>query len=262
MKLETIPIEEIRVSPLNIRVEKEFGDEEDLELMKNIESMGTLQPIVVRPIGDIYEVVVGRRRFLSMKHSGAKEIDCIVREMSDNEALDASLSENIIRRNVDPVTLGKWLKRRLEMSEKSLSWYAKKIGKPKSVLSEWIRMNDLSEGMQRLVSERTITFRDALKVARLDLPQEEQEELAKKTIGEGIEEFKRELERLRRGYEKRGAPKGLLIIRVSFGKESKEYKSLKRLADEKGMKLSDYARSILEEHVVPTQRRPRSSSPP
>ncbi|MFB0543726.1 MAG: ParB/RepB/Spo0J family partition protein, partial [Candidatus Bathyarchaeia archaeon] len=218
-------------------------------LMKNIETMGILQPIVVRPVGDMYDVIVGRRRFLSAKQSGAREIDCVVKEMNDEEVLDASLSENIIRSDVDPVTLGKWLKRRIEMSGKSLTWYADKIGKSPSVPSEWIRMNDLSEGMQRLVSEGAIAFRDALKVARLDLPYWEQEALAKKAVEEGAEEFRKELERLRRGQEKRGAPKGLLIIRVNFGKESEVYDTLDRLAEEKGMELSDYVRSILEEHA-------------
>ena len=244
-----VPVEKLRISPLNIRADKEFGSDEDLEMMKNIRSIGVLQPIVVRPVGDMYEVVIGRRRFLSMKQGGAKEIDCVVREMSDEEALDASLSENIMRSNVDPVTLGKWLKRRIEMSGRSLRWYAEKIGKPASVLSEWIRMNDLSEGMQRLVSEGAVTFRDALKVARLDLPHGEQEALAKTAIEEGAEEFSKTLERLRRGHEKRGAPKGLLIIRVNFGKESEVFDELNRLAEEGGIELGDYVRSILEEHI-------------
>ena len=244
-----IPIEKITVSPLNIRADKEFGNEEDLEMVKNIESMGMLQPIVVRPVGDMYEVVIGRRRFLSAKQSGAEDIPCIVREMSDEEVLDASLSENIIRKNVDPVTLGKWLKKRIEMSGKSLTWYAEKIGKSKSVLSEWIRMNDLSEGMQKAVSEGAVAFRNALMVARLDLSPEEQEALAKTALEEGAEVFRKDLQRLRSGQEKRGAPKGLLIIRVNFGKESETYDELNQLAQAKGLELGDYVKSVLDEHI-------------
>ena len=249
MKVENIPIEKIRVSTLNVRAGEEFGDEEDRELVRNLESQGLLQPIVVRPVGDEYEVVIGRRRFLSLKQSGAREATCIVREMGDEEAMDASLSENIMRRPVDPVTLGKWLKKRLEMTGESLRSYARKIGKPASTLSEWLRMNDLSEGMQRAVSKGLVAFTDALKVARLNIPYEEQERLALKAIEEGAEEFKRELERIRKGYEKRGAPKGLLVVRVSFGTESPIYEALKRLAEEKGMELGEYVKQVLEEHV-------------
>lgn len=249
MKVKSIPIEKIRVSTLNVRAGEEFGDEEDQELVRNVESMGLLQPIVVRPVGDEYEVVVGRRRFLSLKQSGAKEATCIVREMGDEEALDASLSENIIRKSVDPVTLGRWLKKRLEMTGESLRSYARKIGKSASTLSDWLRMNELSETMQRLVSERAIAFSDALRVARLKLPYEEQERLALKAIEEGAEEFRKELERIRKGQEKRGAPKGLLVIRVAFGKESEVYEGLRRLAEERGMELGDYVRKVLEDHV-------------
>ena len=60
MEVVTIPIDKIRISPLNIRAGDQFGDDEDLELEKNVESMGLIQPILVRPVGDNYEVVVGR----------------------------------------------------------------------------------------------------------------------------------------------------------------------------------------------------------
>ena len=103
--------------------------------------------------------------------------------------------------------------------------------------------------MQRAVSKGLVAFTDALKVARLNIPYEEQERLALKAIEEGAEEFKRELERIRKGYEKRGAPKGLLVVRVSFGTESPIYEALKRLAEEKGMELGEYVKQVLEEHV-------------
>lgn len=251
-----IPIDKLVLSPFNIRAEMGFGDEEDEELVENVKSEGVKDELIVRPVGDVYEVVRGRRRFLSAKQSGVvKEVPCIVREMTDEEALDNSLMEVIFRKDVDPVSLGKAIKKRLEMSGKSLRWYAEKTKKSPSTLSEWIRMNDLAEDLQKLVSEGSVSFRDALKVARLDLPREKQEDLARKATEEGAEEFRKTLERMRAEQEKRGAPKGLLIIRVSFGMDSKIYDTLKRLAEEKGLELGDYAKSILEEHVAALRRR-------
>ncbi|GAH22656.1 unnamed protein product, partial [marine sediment metagenome] len=160
--MELIPIDKIRVSTLNIRAEEGFGDEEDQALVENVGSFGILQPIIVRSVGDVYELTAGRRRLLSARENGLTEVPCIVMDVHDEEALDISLIENIHRKDVDPVTLGRALKRRLELSDMSLSLYARRIGKPKSTLSEWLRMNDLSQAMQNEVQSGNIPFRDAL----------------------------------------------------------------------------------------------------
>jgi len=249
LSLESIPIEKIRISRLNIRSGDAFGDEEDLELIKNIESLGILQPIVVRPVGDMYEVDVGRRRFLSAREIGLEELPCIVRESSDDESLDASLCENIFRKGVDPVTLGKWLKIRLERGDITLSEYARRIGKPKSTLSQWLRMNDLTEEMQNEVQKGAVTFRKALKVARMDLTPDEQGALAEESRSGGSDSFDKALERISAGREKRGAPPGLLIVRINFGKKSPDYDGLRKLAEGEGMDLSDYCMKVLKDHL-------------
>lgn len=249
MSMELIPIDKIRISDLNIRAKDVFGDEEDQELVENISSLGILQPIIVRPVGDIYEVDVGRRRFLSAKEVGLKEVPCIVKETSEEEAMDASLSENIMRKNVDPVTLGRALKIRLEVGDVSLSEYARMIGKPKSTLSEWLRMNDLSPAMQNEVQSGNIPFTYALKVARMELPPGEEGILAEESMAGGFEAFKKALDRIAEGREKRGAPKGLLIVRINFGLESRDYEALKRLSKAKGLDLSDYCMEILTDHI-------------
>lgn len=254
MRPETIPIEKIRVSGLNIRSGEGFGDEEDEELVSNIEALGILQPIIVRPVGEFYEVDVGRRRFLSAKKLGLTEVPCIVREASAEESMDASLSENIFRKNIDPVTLGRWVKLRLERGDISLSEYARRIGKPKSTLSEWVRMNDLVEELQREVKRGAVPFTYALKVARMDLTPEEERSLAAEAEAGGSEAFKKAVDRIAAGKEKRGAPRGLLVIRISWGLESPDYDGLVRLAEGRGMELGEYCRKILVDHVQSTSR--------
>lgn len=253
MKIEMIPTEKIRISTLNVRAQNYFGDEEDKELIENIGSLGILQPIIVRPVGDMYETDVGRRRLLSAKELGIKEIPCIITEATEEEAMDASLSENIFRKGVDPVTLGKAIKRRLAASDISLSEYARSIGKAKSTLSEWLRLTDLSPAMQNEVQTGNIPFRDALKVARLDLSQAEETLLADESRTGGFEAFKNALDRVTEGKEKRGAPKGLLIIRINFGLDSQEYTDLKQLSDEKGEELGEYCMKVLTEHIHATK---------
>ncbi len=253
MKMETIPIGSIRISDLNIRANEPFGDEEDEEFVKNIEALGILEPIIVRPVGKFFHVDVGRRRFLSAQQLGYTELDCIVREASDVEAMDASISENVFRRNVDPVTLGLWIKMRLAKGDISLSQYAKRIGKAKSTLSEWLRMTDLTIEMQEQVKAQAVPFTYALKVARMNLSPAEEKALALEAATGGFDAFKDKIDGIAAIKEKRGAPKGLLIVRMSFGQTSRDYNKLKRLAEKEGVDLTDYCMNVLKAHAKKTK---------
>lgn len=249
MSIESIPLEKIRISDLNVRANDPFGDDDDEELVKNIESIGILQPIIVRPIGDFYEVDVGRRRFLSAQKLGLEEISCIVRDASEDESLDSSLSENIHRKNLDPVTIGRALKRRMNRSGIRPSDYAKILGISRSTMSEYLRMTDLSPDMQNEVQAGTVTFRDALKIVRMNLTPEQEIALAEESRSGGPDSFNQALKRVSAEKEKRGAPKGLLIVRINFGKKSTNYNELNRLAKAENMEIGDFCQKILIEYI-------------
>jgi len=244
-----IPLDKIRISAFNVRAEEFFGDEEDQAFVENVGSYGVMLPITVRPVGDMYDVYSGRRRFLAAKENGLTEIECIVKEVYDEEALDISLIENIHRKNLDPVTIGRALKRRIDSTGIKPNAYAKKLGIPRSTMSEYLKMNDLSPDMQNEVQTGTVTFRDALKIARMNLPPETEKSLAKEAREDGSTSFKNTLSRITAEQEKRGAPKGLLITRINWGFRSKDYNSLKRLAKGENISVSDYCHKILKEHV-------------
>jgi ParB family chromosome partitioning protein len=91
-----IPITRLYVGKSNVR--SAAGD--ITELTRSIEEEGILQPILVRPVKDRYEIIVGSRRFSASKAAGLKTIPAIIREMSDGEAIATSLIENIQRGNL------------------------------------------------------------------------------------------------------------------------------------------------------------------
>ena len=244
-----IPLDKLRISAHNVRADEFFGDEEDQAFVKNVGSYGVIFPIIVRQVGDMYDVYSGRRRFLAAKENGLTEIDCIVKEAYDEEALDISLIENIHRKNLDPVTIGRALKRRMDSTGIKLTAYAKKLGISKSTMSEYLKMNDLSPDMQNEVQTGTVTFKDALKVVRMNLPQEQEASLAKEAREAGSDSFKNTLSRISAEQEKRGAPKGLLIVRINWGFRSKDYNSLKRFAKADKISITDYCQNILKEHI-------------
>ncbi len=172
-----------------------------------------------------------------------------IMESSDVEALDTSINESVLRRNVDPVTLGMRIKMRLAKGDISLSQYAKKIGRAKSVLSEWIRMTDLTPEMQIEVKAGTVPFRHALNVARLDLPPETEIALARIAREDGTKAFKNTLNRLLSDREKGGIPTGLQVIRINWGTDSREYSALKQFADSEGILISEYCHRVLTQHI-------------
>ncbi len=247
--MEMIPLDQIRISSSNVRVEEYFGDEEDQSFVENVGTYGVMSPIYVRHVGDKYEVYSGRRRFLSAKESGLSEIPCIVKEVHDDEALDISLIENIQRKNLDPVTLGRALKRRIDRTGITASAYAKKLGISKQKMSAHLRIIDLSPDMQNEVQAGTVTLKEALKVVRLNLPPETEKSLAKEARESGSNSFKKTLAQITGEQETRGAPKGLLIVRINWGFKSREYNSLKRFAKADDISITDYCQKILKEHI-------------
>jgi len=257
LRIETIPVEKIYVSPLNIRAEEDFGKSlEDEVLRKNVAQAGIIQPITVRPDDKGgYEVIIGRRRFLAVKDR-VKALTCIVRdEWDDREALKSSLIENmgVLRKDLDPIVRARALKRLVETSPRGLTGVAKELGIPKSTLSEFLKVLELSEKMQQKVSSGQVPFRYAIKVARLELPKEAQDYLAEVAETKGLDSFKKELVRLSEGRGKRGAPPGLLVIRLVFDPDSADerryFEALKKYCESKGLEVGKYVKDVLIDHI-------------
>ena len=130
-EVREIPIEEI-IEPKEA-LRSYFTKEALEELKESIAREGLLQPIIVRPYNDKYEIVAGHRRFIACKELGWEKIPCIVKEMDDTETLIKRIHENIKREDIDPVDLaeiihklydrgGYTFKQIGEMFGKSESW--------------------------------------------------------------------------------------------------------------------------------------------
>ena len=249
MRIETIPVEKMFVSDLNVRADEEFGEApEDEALRANVRKEGVKQPITVRPKGERYEVILGRRRFLSVK-DGVKEIPCVVRDEWDaREALKASLIENWpeFQKTLDPITRAEALNRLIGMSTKDKAGVAREMRIPKSSMSEYLTVLRLGPKLKELVRRRVVPFKEAVHVARLKLGEDLQDSLAELAVGKGLDAFRSEVERLKFG-KRRGAPPGILVIRLTFDHRNREersnYESLMKLGGPK------YCKSILVESL-------------
>lgn len=103
--IEKLPIDKIVPNPNQPR--ETLNPESLQELVESIKQLGLLQPILVRPKGDYYEIVAGERRYHAAKASGLKEIPVIIKDIDDQTAWDIALTENLQREDLNPIEKAK-----------------------------------------------------------------------------------------------------------------------------------------------------------
>jgi len=281
---DKIPIDLFYVSKTNMRVDDPFPqDAEDEALINHFTPIHArvVQPFKARPedkegywklgmdpsLAVGFGVVVGRRRFLAMKMAGRlKEFTVgehvIIEEMTDEEAMEASVKENLedFHKTPDPVTRAKAINKYLSRLPTGLRGLARAWGMPHSTLSEYLMILNLNPAMQAMVKKGIVSFRDGLATARLRLGEDMQTRLAEVAETQGVDAFKKELAGLMAGRGKRGIPSGIyIVVRSTFDKRSKDdlryYETLEKLAEKEGMKVADYVKKIVVDYVEHTWSR-------
>jgi ParB family chromosome partitioning protein len=127
------------------------------ELMQSIKVHGLLNPIVVRPRGEDFEIVAGHRRFEACRRLGWTRIPCIIIELDDKEAFEASIVENVQRQTLNPIEEAKAYKKYVEeYGWGSVTELAKKIGKSQEYISRRLSLLNLPEEVKEKIMRRRI----------------------------------------------------------------------------------------------------------
>jgi|UPI0006919A26 ParB/RepB/Spo0J family partition protein len=136
------------------QVRKFMEDEENTlaDLAASIKAHGVIQPIVLRPVADGYELVAGERRYHASKMAGLDQIPAMIREMTDEEAEDAQLAENIQRKNLTQLEIAQRIQRDLDTLG-GVEAVLAKHQKSRAWLSKILAMLDLPDQAKRLVTE-------------------------------------------------------------------------------------------------------------
>ena len=138
---------------------KRFGKEEIEDLAASIKSQGILQPIVVRQKEEnTFEIIAGERRWRAAQVVGLHEVPAIIKEMNDDEAIQAALIENIQRENLNPVEEAKAYQKILKDSGVTYENLSSLIGKSRSHISNTIRLLELDEIILNYVEEGKISM--------------------------------------------------------------------------------------------------------
>ena len=133
-----VSLEKIRAGSLQPR--KSFPPEALAELVASIKEKGVLQPVLVRPAGDGYELVAGERRFRAAESAGLARIPVLVRKLSDREALEVAIIENVQRSDLNAIELAEGYSRLLRDFSLSQEQVAERVGKDRATVANTIRL--------------------------------------------------------------------------------------------------------------------------
>ena len=174
-----------RIDP-NPRQPRGSFDEESLqELTMSIEAVGVLQPIVVRPSDERYQIVMGERRVRAARAAGLERIPAIVRTTEDNQMLRDALLENVHREDLNPLEEAAAYEQLLLDFGITQEELAARLGRSRPVIANAMRLLRLPGSVQRRIAARTLSAGHARAVASLE-DSVQQERLADRIVAEGL----------------------------------------------------------------------------
>lgn len=144
-----------------------FDEVKLLELADSIRKFGVIQPIVVRQISNKYEIIAGERRFKASELANKTTIPAIVINLSDKDAEEIALLENVQRQSLNAIEEAVSYKRILDMGYISREELSKKIGKPQSLIINKIRLLSLDDEVQNALLKGKISERHARSLLRI-----------------------------------------------------------------------------------------------
>ena len=145
------------IEPNREQPRKQFGEDALLELAESIKQFGILQPLLVQKKGDYYEIIAGERRWRASKLAGVKEIPVIIKEFSDQEAVEISLIENIQREDLNPIEEAVAYKRLMEEFHLKQDAIAERVSKSRTAVTNSMRLLKLDERVQQMLIDEMIT---------------------------------------------------------------------------------------------------------
>lgn len=173
-RIETLPLREIEPDPGQPR--KTFDDETLAELSASIAEHGLLQPIAVRPKpSGGYLIVVGERRWRASRMAGLTEVPVIVKDVTDEQAMELALVENLQREDLDPVEEAAGIRELMTRCDLTQEQAARKLGKSRSALANSLRLLSLPETVLELLKSGFITIGHAKVVLGLPTPELQEE---------------------------------------------------------------------------------------
>jgi ParB family chromosome partitioning protein len=162
----TLAVDRIEPNPFQPR--KVFNPDKLKELADSIAVSGMIQPVVVRPQGERFQLVAGQRRLQAAVHAGLTAVPVLVREATDEETLRLALAENIHREDLNAIDRAEAYRDYRDRFEASAEQIAMDLGEDRSTIANYIRLLDLPSEIRDLVASNQLSMGHAR--ALLGLP--------------------------------------------------------------------------------------------
>ena len=166
-----LPIDAITPNPKQPR--KDFDDRALRDLSESLKQSGLLQPVVVRRVGEAYQLVVGERRWRAAKMAGIERIPAVVREASDAQSLELALVENLLREDLNPMEEAEAYQRLLAEFAWTQEDLAQRVARDRSSIANCLRLLKLPDVIQADLRSGRLTMGHARALLSLDSPAEQ-----------------------------------------------------------------------------------------
>jgi len=192
---QEIGLNRIQANPFQVR--SVWNEQQLNELSQSIKANGVIQPILVRQIGDGFQLVAGERRWRAAKMAGIAAIPAIIKQIKDEEMLELALVENIHRADLNPIERANAYQRYLSSLSLTQVEAAERLGEDRSVIANYLRLLDLPTEIRNMLIDGQLTMGHARAI--LALPTDElRRKLAHRAMVGRLSV--REVERLVRQY--------------------------------------------------------------
>jgi ParB family chromosome partitioning protein len=152
---QQVDIDLIEPSPYQPRTR--FREEALDELARSIQSSGIIQPLVVRPMGSRFQLIAGERRWRAAQRAGLARVSVIVRQVSDNVALEMTLVENVQREDLNAIEAARAFARLMDEAQLTQEAVAERTGKDRATVANSIRLLKLEPTIQDWIEEGKLT---------------------------------------------------------------------------------------------------------
>lgn len=153
--LRNLPVAQLK--PGKFQPRRQFEEEAIADLVESVREKGILQPILVRPVDSGYEIIAGERRWRAAQRAQLHEVPVIIREFSDQEALEVALVENLQRQDLSPLEEADGYRRLVDEFNHTQEELAKAVGKSRSHVANMMRLLALPDPIKDMVEAKQIS---------------------------------------------------------------------------------------------------------
>ena len=241
MKKEIVKIRLNKIIPNKNQPRLDFYDDSIKGLAESIKQNGLLQPVTVRKNGDKFELIAGERRYRACMLNGAKDIEAIIMESTDEESANLALIENIQREDLNAIEQAMAMRRIMRSENITQNELADRLGYKQSTIANKLRLLKLPDYIKKAISMGTITERHAR--ALLNVPSDKLEDVYLTITNRQYNVSKTEeyIKELTEKHKSKGVSNNL---RIGINTIKEAYELCKKSGIDSDMQVTDYQDNV------------------